>query len=257
MKKIKIFISEFLYAPKSIADFFKMTKIAWHLAFSNAPFFNLNGVKLKIDRKIISINIYKSFLVGSYERGEHSILKRVLQPGDKLLEIGTGMGYNSICSAQILGEDNVRSFEANPNLIPIIKENYALNNFSIKIENLFLVNDTSLGASVNFYLSEDFWASNTFPDDTKEVVKVPTANFAEKIEEFKPNILLCDIEGGEIHLLSKTLPNCIKKIILDTHPFYPEVGDDANSKLFSHLLSQGFIFKSTYTHGFVYYFERS
>lgn len=255
-KNLKIFIGESLYAPKHLSEFFGAIGTAWKLAFSGASYYMLNGVKLKIDRKFITINIYKSFLNGSYERGEHTILNRVLVKGDKLLEVGTGMGYNSIFSAQKIGAENVISFEANPKLVDIINENYKLNNQPVRLENVFLVNDDSMGSQVDFYLSEDFWASNTFPDPTREKVSVPTANFTEKIEAFQPNVLLSDIEGGEIILLNITLPSCIKKIVLDTHPFYDEVGDEANSNLIKHIMAQGFILKANYTHGFVLYFER-
>lgn len=255
-KNLKIFVGESLYAPKYLSGFFSAIGMAWKLAFSSAPYYLLNGVKLKIDRKFITINIYKSFLNGSYEHGEHHILKRTLVKGDRVFEVGTGMGYNSIFAASIIGAENVISFEANPRLIPIIKENYQINNQPVRIENMFLVNDDSMGKQVDFYLSEDFWASNTHPDPTREKVSVPTANFTQKLDEFKPNVLLSDIEGGEIFLLNITLPHYIKKIVLDTHPFYDYVGDEANSKLFKHILDQGFVFKSNYTYGFVHYFER-
>ncbi len=256
-KNLKIFIGESLYAPRHIGDFFRAIGMAWKLAFSNASHYTLNGVKLKIDRKFITINIYKSFLNGSYERGEYNVLKNILKPGDRLFEVGTGMGYNAMFSASVIGAENVITYEANPRLIPVIKENFQLNNKNIRIENVFLVNDDSMGEKVDFYLSEDFWESNTFADNKREKVSVPTANFTQKLNEFKPNVLLCDIEGGEIFLLNIILPQYITKIVLDTHPFYDAVGDEANSDLIKQLMLQGFTFKSNFTNELVHYFERA
>ena len=257
MKKIKVFIGEISYAPKHLINFVNSIRFAYKLAFSKKHFYELNGIKLTIDKQFITTNIYKSFLDGSYEQGEYHILSRVLDKNDRVFEIGTGMGYNSIFAATVVGSENVISFEANPFLIPIIIKNYELNNMHIRLENKFLVKDPLNINEVEFYLAEDFWASNTHPNPNLPMVKVKTASFIENLIEFNPNVILCDIEGGEIELLNIEFPSSIKKIIIDTHPFYNHIGDENNSELIRNLLNQGFTFKSTLSHGFAHFFERN
>ena len=255
LTKLKIFYGEILYSPKLLGNFFKSISIAWKLAFSGKKVIVLNGVKLNVDKKLISLTIYRSFLDGGYEYGEHHILENTLKKGDRLIEIGAGMGYNSIFAANLIGSENVISFEANPNLIPIIKSNYELNGLTVELRNKFLINGDDI-ETVDFYISEDFWESNAFYNQDREKVTVQTDNFIKTLDDFKPNTILCDIEGGEISLMNVTFPSYIKKIILDTHPFFEEVGDRANCGLIKSILDQNFELKTSVSHGYVLFFER-
>lgn len=253
--KVKLFVSESLYFFKSLISAFHEIKYAWQLAFYSKETFDINGVKLIIDREVISANILKSIFKKNYELGENNILRKVLQPGDKLLEIGAGMGYNSIAAAQILGDHRVVSYEANPKLIEIIKNNFKVNSVQVELKNVILAND-EISNEVKFYLSQNFWESSLLQGELHDFVYVKTTNFLKEINEHRPNAILCDIEGGEIDLFNIKFPDFIHKIILDTHPFFSAVGDIRNSNLIYHLLSQGFILNSTINHGYVYYFER-
>lgn len=256
MRKLKLFYGESIYFFNVYFNSFKELKYAWQIAFYPFKTFNINGVNLYIDRKLISNNILKAIFKNNYEKGENSVINQILVSGDKLFEIGTGIGYNSITAAKIIGEDRVKSYEANPKLINLIQTNYDLNNVKIELINKVLTNDDH-PQKIKFFVSENFWESSLIDNQNDSYVMVETCNFKEELLKFEPNTILCDIEGGEIELLSIELPLFVKKIILDTHPFFEQIGDFKNSSLIQNLMSQGFILKSTICHGYVYYFERN
>jgi FkbM family methyltransferase len=253
---LKDFYGELPYFFRAIANSFKELKYAWQMAFFNSKTFKINDIILSMDRKLISKNIQKSIFKKNYEAGEHFIIKKILRPGDKLLEIGTGLGYNSITAAKIIGDHQVRTYEGNPQLIELIKENFLLNGVKIELMNKILTNDKK-NEELKFYISENFWESSLSENQSKTFVMVKTSDFCEELNSFQPNTILCDIEGGEVELFLIQFPPFVKKIILDTHPFFSEIGNSRNSHLIAHILNQGFVLNSTVNYGFVYYFERN
>ncbi|MGK7923689.1 MAG: FkbM family methyltransferase [Spirulina sp.] len=152
---------------------------------------------------------------GYYERPEFKIIKAVLQQDDRVMELGTGLGFLSTYCAKIVGSDNVVTYEANPALEPYIRHVYELNHVSPQ------VNFCLLGERVGeqtFYVSKRFWASSLirhFPTDTP--IQVPVKLFNEEVKENNPNVLIVDIEGGEYELIQYANFHNIEKIIMEIH----------------------------------------
>ncbi len=72
------------------------------------------------------------FLQGTYEEGTVQEIKRLLKPGQTFLDIGANIGWISlIASKQVGTAGKVIAVEANPNTLPILQHNLALN----KVEN--------------------------------------------------------------------------------------------------------------------------
>ncbi len=93
---------------------------------------------MNVSHDIISKEIAGSIIRGDYEIDENSILKEPLSADDVLPELGTGLGFNAICAAKING-GKVISFEGNPNMIPLIRENMKRNNVSFELSNEILI----------------------------------------------------------------------------------------------------------------------
>ena len=85
---------------------------------------------------------------GTYEDNERRLVRGLLKPGDRVLEIGTGIGLVSLVCAKICGAGNVLSYEANPQLERIIRKNYELNGLT---PNLRMRAVTTDGRSVSFF----------------------------------------------------------------------------------------------------------
>jgi FkbM family methyltransferase len=237
--KFSKFYGEALYAKQHLKAFRADVKNAWNLAFEKETI-ELNGIKLLLDKNFVSDNIIKEMYRGNYEKPETAMLNLALTPSDRVFELGTGLGYNAITAAKIIGAKNVITYEANPGLIDIINRNCALNSQPVQVVNKYLVTDDDARTEAEFYVSKDFWESGSTDTGNRTKITVPTAKLSEELDRFKPTFLVCDIEGGEIFLLKQPLPKYIKRIIIETHPFYDFVGDKANTEFLKGLMDQGF-----------------
>ena len=67
---------------------------------------------------------------------------------------------------------------------------------------------------------------NSDADRAKEVVDVPTASFNDVVKRLKPNVILMDIEGGELDVLEHANLNAmtqLRGIVIEFHPDQYEV----------------------------------
>jgi len=118
-----------------------------------------NGVKVPFVPGIITPPIEKPMRNNRYEGGECNALRELLEPGDRVLELGAGVGLLSTVAATSEGVRKVVAVEANPDMIPLIRETHSLNG----VENVTLLNGVvapEAGDPLEFYLRADFWASS-------------------------------------------------------------------------------------------------
>lgn len=204
------------------------------------------GFEIFADAERYSAPILGALGRNDYEGREREILVNVVEPGDRILEIGTAIGVISMTAAAIAGPENVMTFEANPYIVADARRNFAYNGMgAITARNAVLYNRARWAGPSDqaaFHVSRDFWASRLFVSDTDtdivEVVQVPTASLEDAIAEHGATFLICDIEGGEIDLLTEADLTGIRKILLETH--YWSVGEAATSKLIRKLVLDGF-----------------
>lgn len=86
----------------------------------------VDGVFLKMDRSL------SNFMVNVLRRGNHAVEERALilpalEKNDVVMDLGGGIGHMSIRYAKIVGSERVFTFEANPELEPLMRENFRLN----------------------------------------------------------------------------------------------------------------------------------
>lgn len=201
---------------------------------------NLKGVDLYINyprRSLINKKIVKNILMGFYEQKEIAILKKTITKQDVVLELGTGLGYNSIYLRKVLGVEKIYTYEANPKMMPIIKSNFALNKVDIDAKNFVLTLDDE--KQVELTITDEFWNSSQVKSAGREVVYVPTENINEIISKQKITYLLLDIEGGEKFIFRKGLNlQPVKKICVEIHPTI--IGDSAVTEIVSFIIGNGF-----------------
>ena len=171
------------------------------------------GIRLTARDPVISPfmrgKIYRNF----YEAPEMIILARTLEPQDRVLELGGGVGYVSSYLAQVCGNRNVVSVEANPTLAPLIARNHRLNGVSPTVVNA-AVGD---GGSIEFVPHENFWSGSTAREG-KKTIQVPTVGIESLIIAHRPSFLIMDIEGAELTELPKVDFTNIDKVLLEVHP---------------------------------------
>ena len=74
-------------------------------------------------------------------------------------------------------------------------------------------------ASVPFYCRRDFWSSSLDPatDNYERAVDVPSLDLGTLLDAHQPSVLIMDIEGGELALLSIQDLRHVHTIVLEVH----------------------------------------
>jgi len=209
------------------------------MKFKNEDFLTCNGIKISYDPDVISEKMAMHIKGGTYEKEESKLISGIVQEGERILEIGAGVGYVSALAMKTGKVEEMLSFEANPKLIPIIEKTWELNGVQAKCRNCVITNMSS-GQKIDFYIRQDFWASSLSanPYGYSEVVQVETTNFQEILEEFKPTMIVCDIEGGEGQLFEGAQLDGVKKVFMEVHQ--DVLGRLGIKKLFDRFSHQGF-----------------
>ena len=195
------------------------------------------GIKLDISSRYISDEM-RYQLGRAYETAEIQLLKSFLEPKDKLLEIGTGLGFLAIFAKNKCGVVKYLGIEANEYLLPIIKRNCELNHCTIEIENIAI---SDREGEIDFRLASNFWSSSIYDrKDDDQIVKLPCTTLNKFIADknFYPTFLLIDMEGGEEILDYESLPKQIEKLLVELHPHFR--GTKKASEVITKIIRAGF-----------------
>jgi FkbM family methyltransferase len=183
--------------------------------------FETDGMVFRIDPRMSEFNIRK-LMRGRHTYHERLILKKILEPGDKVMELGGGIGMVAIFSSKIVGSENVTSFEANPGLESLIRDNYELNGVSPTLKVAMVGPEPG---SRTFHVSSQFSRSSVFdPGGETKPVEVPVLDFSEELRTIEPTVLVIDIQGGEVELIDYADFSSVRKILIEFHPSMTGLG---------------------------------
>jgi FkbM family methyltransferase len=192
-----------------------------------------------------SERIRRSLDSGGYEGREREIVAKLLKPTDRVLEAGTAVGVVSMTAASIVGENSVVTYEANPAMVEAARDNFRRNGFEGLRVNLGVLSNRTLfgaGKKVPFYVFRDFWASRLGAGaediDVVATIEVPTVCLEDEISKHEANVIICDIEGGEIELFDGADIAGIRLIIVEKHNGF--VGEAATDSMIRNFILQGF-----------------
>jgi FkbM family methyltransferase len=198
---------------------------------------------------------------GYYERRERELVRAFVRPDDRVLELGAGIGVVAMTAASIVGENHVISFDANPEILADARDNFKRNGFAeIETRSGLMRNRRAFerNSFAAFYIDAVYWtsrldASATTPGIVK-VVEAPVYCLEDEIAAARANVLLCDIEGGEIDLLTDADLSGIRLLILETHDWM--VGETATDALVNKLIREGFAIRLGASGEHVFAFQR-
>ncbi|MBV7396358.1 FkbM family methyltransferase [Mameliella sediminis] len=159
---------------------------------------------------------------GRYEGDEIAGALSVVRPGDRVLELGAGLGVVGAVIARNADPAAMLSFEANPDLIPHIRILHRLNGLEDRIElrNQVLMSGPDRPETRRFYLRNSFLGSSLVDAENRNTreVEVPTAALDDVLREFRPDVLIMDIEGGELEFLEQAELRGIRAVVIEFHP---------------------------------------
>lgn len=175
------------------------------------------GSAVLLANRSLSLTMRQTLYRKDYEQHELRILQQVLRAGDRVMELGSGMGLLSIVCAKKLGDANVATFEGNPEMEPIIRANYDVNGVN---PSLTMAMVGPAAGQAKFHIRPNFWASSSHDGraEGSRTVIVPVRALDDELARFRPNFLIVDIEGGEKDLFDLTELSGVRKLLIEVHP---------------------------------------
>ena len=203
--------------------------------------FTLRGLTLYVPDAALKGNLERSLTAGRYENHEADALLVHLRPGDRMLDLGAGLGFICALAAGVLGEDAVTGVEAGPETVKLARRNLSANGYpGVKVLKGAVV--ASGDGEVEFGQRPAFWASalrgpEGWPENA-EVIRVPARPLGKLLARFAPTVISCDIEGGELEVLTEPLPG-VRLVVVETHPLV--YGAEGVARIEAALGAQGFV----------------
>lgn len=217
-----------------MADPFRNLKLYWHRLL-NTQIITRDGIRVHCGETIPRA-VRNGLFKNTYEDGEREMLRRCVRAGDKVLEIGGGIGFVGMAAAKIAGEGNVISYEANPRQKEVIEANYALNS---PVPELRMKAVTRDGEPVTFHQSDNVISSSIYQrDEAQTAITVPIDALADILAELCPDVVVMDVEGAEIKLLADVDLAEVRAMVVELHPHI--VGEDKIAALMTSLEARGF-----------------
>lgn len=215
------------------------------------------GIKLSLDERVISPNMIKTITEGRYEFAESKNIEKIIAKDEVILELGSGIGFITALAAKNPLTKRIVSYEANPKLLPTITETLTENTDPARknweVRNAILQNGTS-EIVANFYIHKNFWASSLLPiDNPDSIEQIPIQNFNAVLNDIKPTMIICDIEGGELELFLHADLSSVRKVYMELHQ--RRIGRRGMVQVFNAMQARNFHYDQMYSHGSVVLFS--
>lgn len=196
------------------------------------------GVTLPTDPDLLPEYVIDLIYRKRYEAHEAEICQRELRAGDRTLELGAGIGFIGSLAAKICGPGNVRSYEANVENESTIRRTHQLNRVA---PDLRMQAVASRNGSITFYRNDNVISSSLVDRNFGGKTTVEAVALADVIADFRPNVIVCDIEGAEVEVFAAADLSGVDRILIELHPKI--VGEHANERLLSTFQAQGLEFE--------------
>jgi FkbM family methyltransferase len=153
---------------------------------------------------------------GGYESGEARTVIGHLAPEDVVVELGAGNGFLSTLCALRIGSERVFTYEANPDLLPVIERTHAANGVRPTVTWAFLGEGEGQG---EFHVAPNYLSSSLGGHlDEARPVSVPRLDVRSEFARRRPTFVIMDIEGGELDLVPRIDWSPIAKLAIELHP---------------------------------------
>ena len=212
----------------------RIKRMLWY--FPKADCSTNFGVRLPLKHPAITPPIFKDIFFGVYESKEAELVKKKLTSDDVVMEIGAGIGFLSALSAKVVGSKRVFAYEANPQLMDVIKHVHDLNHVAPTVSNVLLGKGDG---ERTFWLEKDYWASSLIQGAQDATpIRVTQIDLNQEIQRIQPSFMILDIEGGEYEFLRHARLDPVRKIVIEVHPHV--LGYTRISEMLGWLFAAGF-----------------
>jgi FkbM family methyltransferase len=218
---------------------------------------SIDGFQILVDYEHWSPKLVRRVLSGRYEVEERRMVPAVLAPGDRVLEIGGGVGLIAMLCARIVGPEHVFVYEANPRVLEVAQRNSSLNGLNVSFAHAAVVGPAHTAPEVKFFVSRDFWSSSLLEGSKSglEETTAPALQLDALITRHAPSVIIADVEGAEFDLFLNADLGAVQKLCIEFHTRY--IGVRKVSDLIASLLARGFLLQLACSEREVLYFSRS
>ncbi len=225
------------------------------LDYASEAYLTVAGVVIPDDPSIITPAIRRAMLEGRFEVEESGQIRHIVRPGDRVLEIGAGIGFISTLLSRERRVASVLAVEANPRLMDYMSRLHRANRVR-KVRRLNTVLTNEAVPSMTFYLRHDFWMGSLMagPNPFVDTLEVPTTNLNDLLRAEGVNLIVCDVEGAESMLFQGADLAEVDRIFLELHDHV--TGLSGVARLFATLSEQGFVYDPRHSTGSVVLFQK-
>ncbi|MFO7782815.1 MAG: FkbM family methyltransferase [Spirochaetia bacterium] len=185
---------------------------------------------------------------GRYEAREAQVISRLLTRGQTVMEVGGGIGFLSAYCAKVAGAGRVVTYEANPELIPVIKQVHALNGVDAEVRDSVLAEHDG---ETQLHIAPAFWSSSTIEGSgvakAGHSIRVKTERIDRALDDVKPDILIVDIEGGEQLFFNSIHSLSAKSVVIELHP--KQLHPHAINAIFFRMFELGYTYDCAHSQG--------
>lgn len=198
------------------------------------------GLTVPLDNDVVSDSILDALWKQRYEQPEIFALSGLIRPADRVLELGAGMGIVSGIFAKRFPQITVTSYEANPALAPVIAKLHQCNGITNVDLRSALVAPMAMGLTRKFKIHKHFTESSLVAESADQaIVEVPVHDPDAVMAALRPDVLLCDIEGGEEELIPQLPLTGLRAAVIELHPHI--VSRAGISRIFNAFLDAGLV----------------
>ncbi|MDT8328126.1 MAG: FkbM family methyltransferase [Roseovarius sp.] len=183
--------------------------------------FEIDGIHLVVPDEMLNPKLSDKLSTGGYEAHEAHAARMRLRAGQRVLELGSGIGYIASVCASITGAGNVVTVEGNPNMLPVIRGNLERNGFgAVTVLHGAVGGMKSDAEPIEFDNKKTFWAARIADMDSAPdaVVSVPHLGLGDLLKTYRPHVVIMDIEGAEEHLFDAPWPAFVRAVMMELHP---------------------------------------
>ncbi len=171
--------------------------------------FEVNGYKLYVDNNKYDCVAQQLIMNGAYEPYTTSVFQKILKPGMTVIDIGANIGYFTLLSARIVGENGkVFAFEPLPQNYKVLSKNISTNNF--KNVSAFQKAVSNSAGMLELYFNAKETGTPSLVGKSSSLsmhVSVETVTIDDFLKDQlgKVDLIKIDVEGAEMMVLSGML----------------------------------------------------
>ena len=197
---------------------------------------SLEGIRLSLEG--LSPRLKYAIVGASYERAETLIARQLLRKGDRILELGSAIGFLGLFCLIVMKAAKVVSVEPNPETLAYLRTNYAMNQQTPEI---IAAAVSANDGTMELNMGEDFWEDSLAPRaEHRRRIAVRTLSLHSllRASQLSCNCLIVDVEGAETQISWEAVPVHVEKIIIELHPEL--VGYSASYRVLNQIQNLGF-----------------